>query len=132
MKKIIIFFSLFIFLLGCGVSTKVKMSFSVLRVQNNSLNDVFVSLVSNDCVESFGGIPPGNTKTKGFSPIYFGDETVVQYSEDTIDERNRFVISTKEITNFKGQIDEIIFRYLGNDKWVLILLDTKGHEVTFD
>jgi hypothetical protein len=77
-------------------------------------------------------VSSGKSAGKGFSPIRFGDETVVQYSEESIDENSRFVISTKGIVKFKGQIDEVIFRYLGHDKWVLVLLDTEGHEVVLD
>lgn len=108
------------------------MRYTVLMVENRSKKDIFVSLVSKQFKETFGGIPPGKGKGIGFSPLRFGDETTIQYSEETIDENSRFVIRTKGVSEYKGKIDEIIFRYLGNDQWVLVLLDTEKREVVFE
>lgn len=132
MKKAILMISGLILLLGCNISAEEKMQYTVLMVENHSQKDIFVSLVSKQFKETFGGIPPGKSAGIGFSPLRFEDETTIQYSEETIDENNRFVIRTKGVSEYKGEIDEIIFRYLGNGQWVLILLDTEGHEVVFE
>lgn len=114
------------FLIGCKVSTGENMKYSLLRVQNDSPKDIFVSLVSKEFTESFGGIPPGKSAGIGFSPLRFGDETIIHYSEDTIEENEEFIINTKSLSGYGGGIDEVIFRYLGNGEWILNVLDQNG------
>lgn len=132
MRKIALFISALMLSFGCSVSAGKKNVYTTLIVQNNSKIDIFASIESKRFTEDFGVVVPGASAGIGFSPLMFGDNTIIHYSEKTIDENNKFIISTNEIAEFEGQIEEIIFRYLGNNQWVLVLLDTAGREVTFE
>lgn len=90
---------------------------------------IFVTLVARDFKEQFVGIPPGLSAGISFNPNRFGDEVVVKFSEETLYEDNRAVIRTDKISEFEGQIDEVIFRYSGNKEWFLVLIDSEGNEL---
>lgn len=64
-----------------------------------------------------------------FNPNRFGEEVIIEFSEETLYEDNRSVIKTDKISEFKGQIDEVIFRYSGNKEWVLVLINSEGKEI---
>jgi hypothetical protein len=115
-------------LFACAHSAEVKTTYTLLRVENHSPVDIFISLEAEEFKESFGGIPPCKSKGIGFSPLRFGDMVTIHYSEESIDENERFALNTNAIKKFSGEIDEVIFRYLGSNQWNLILLDTAGHE----
>lgn len=116
-------------LMACGHSVSPQKTNTILRVQNESAKLIFVTLVAREFKEQFVGIPPGMSAGISVNPTRFGEETIVKFSEETLYEDNRAVIQTDKISEFEGQIDEIIFRYSGNKEWVLVLLDTEGKEI---
>lgn len=122
----VVFFSL---LAGCVHSTRPEERYTILRVQNDSQNVLFSSVVSKGFKESFVGIPPGLSAGISIKTDRLGDEVTIQYSENTVDENLRSVLQTDKVSEFEEEIDEIIFRYLGNNKWVLVLVDAEGKAI---
>lgn len=115
--------------MSCSATADKKVSYTVLLIENYSGKEINVSLASKNFKQGFGVVVPGKAKGVGFSPLRFGDEASIHYSEDSIDEDEIFTISTKQISEFGKPLDKIIFRYMGDGHWVLVLADKPGHEV---
>ena len=113
---------------ACAYSVSPQKPYPILRVQNESQKLIFVTLVAKDFKEQFVGIPSGLSAGISFNPNRFGEEVMVEFSEETLYEDSRSVIKTDKISEFEGQFEEIIFRYSGNKEWVLVLIDSEGNE----
>ncbi|MFO7982142.1 MAG: hypothetical protein R6V08_01695 [Desulfuromonadales bacterium] len=117
-----------LWVLSCTHSVISQKPYTILRVQNDSQKVIFVTLAARDFKEQFVGIPPDLSAGISVNPTRIGDEVMVEFSEETLYEDNRSLIKTDTISEFEGQIEEIIFRYSGNKEWVLVLVDSEGNE----